>query len=142
MARATKLNTALRVAAGTEYGLTLPSADAVGALTSDGSGTLSFTSAVVTVLAKSADYTVTLGDAGTDCQITVDASGGNRTITLYAASSNSGRQVKIKKLDSSANTVTIDGNASETIDGATTRVIAAQYTSLSLVCDGSNWHIF
>ena len=142
MAKATKLNTALRIAAGTPYSLTMPSADAAGSLTSNGSGALSFTAAVVTYLAKTADYTVTTGDAGTDCQITVDASGGSRTITLYAASSNSGRQVKVKKIDSSANTVTIDGNSSETIDGATTQVISAQYTSLSLVCDGSNWHIF
>ena len=142
MAKATKLNTGLRISAGTPYSLTMPSADAAGSLTSNGSGALSFTSAVVTYLAKTADYTVTTGDAGTDCQITVDASGGSRTITLYAASSNSGRQVKVKKIDSSANTVTIDGNSSETIDGATTQVISAQYTSLSLVCDGSNWHIF
>ena len=142
MAKATKLNTGLRIDAGTPYSLTMPSADAAGSLTSNGSGTLSFTSAVVTYLAKTADYTVTTGDAGTDCQITVDASGGGRTITLYPASGNSGRQVKVKKIDSSANTVTIDGNSSEQIDGATTQVISAQYTSLSLVCDGSNWHIF
>ena len=145
MAKASTLQTTLRVKAGTPYTLTMPSADAAGSLTSNGSGTLSFASAapiVVTYLAKTADYTVTTGDAGTDCQITVDASGGSRVITLYAASSNSGRQVKVKKIDSSANTVTIDGNSSETIDGATTQVISAQYTSLSLVCDGSNWHIF
>jgi|TARA_R110002110_G_scaffold110087_18_gene274584 hypothetical protein len=142
MAKATKLNTGLRIDAGTPYSLTMPSADAAGSLTSDGSGALSFTSAVVTYLAKTADYTVTTGDAGTDCQITVDASGAGRTITLYASSGNSGRQVKVKKIDSSVNTVTIDGNSSETIDGTTTKVISAQYTSLSLVCDGSNWHIF
>ena len=142
MAKATQLNTGVRIAAGAPYTLTMPSADAAGSLTSNGSGTLSFTAAVVTYLAKTADYTCVLADCGTDCQITVDASGGSRTITLYAASSNSGRQVKVKKIDSSANTVTIDGNSSETIDGATTQVIEAQYTSLSLVCDGSNWHIF
>ena len=140
MAKATKLNTGLRIAAGTPYSLTMPSADVAGSLTSDGSGALSFAS--VTYLAKTADYTVTLGDAGTDCQITVDASGGSRVITLYAASGNSGRQVKVKKIDSSANTVTVDANSSEQIDGSTTQVIEAQYTSLSLVCDGSNWHIF
>jgi hypothetical protein len=127
MAKATNLNTTLRVKATTPYSATLPD---VG------------WSPTVTMLAKSADYTVTLADAGSDCQIAVDASGGARTITLYAASSNAGRQIKIKKTDSSANTVTIDGNSSETIDGATTQVISAQYTSLSLVCDGSNWHIF
>jgi len=41
-----------------------------------------------------------------------------------------------------ANSVILDGNSSETINGATTATIDAQYTSLSLVCDGSNWHIF
>ena len=142
MAKATKLNTGLRINAGTPYSLTMPSADAAGSLTSNGSGTLSFTSAVVTYLAKTADYTVPTGAAGTACQLTVAGSGGSRTLTLYAASGNSGRQVKVKKIDSSANTVTIDGNSSEQIDGATTQVISAQYTSLSLVCDGSNWHIF
>ena len=142
MAKASTLQTTLRVKAGTPYTLTMPSADAAGSLTSNGSGALSFTSAVVTYLAKTADYTCVLADCGTDCQITVDASGGNRTITLYASSSNSGWQIKIKKIDSSANTVTVDANSSEQIDGSTTQVIEAQYTSLSLVCDGSNWHIF
>jgi hypothetical protein len=93
------------------------------------------------VLSKTADYTVATSD-GADVIILVDASGGARVITLYAASGNSGNQVSVKKTDSSANTVTIDGNSSETIDAATTQVISAQYTSLSLVCDGSNWHIF
>tara|TARA_R110000824_G_C14779367_1_gene631795 strand:+ start:97 stop:480 length:384 start_codon:yes stop_codon:yes gene_type:complete len=127
MAKATNLQTTLRVQAATPYSVTLPSGG---------------WSAVVTMLAKSANYTVTLSDGGSDCQIAVDASGAGRTITLYAASGNSGHQIKVKKIDSSVNTVTIDANASETIDGATTQVISAQWTSLSLVCDGSNWLIF
>ena len=89
------------------------------------------------VTSKTANYTATTSDDVILC----NASGGAFTITLYAASGNSGKQLTIKKTDSSNNAVTIDGNASETIDGTTTKAIAAQYTSLTIVCDGSNWHI-
>lgn len=63
------------------------------------------------------------------------------TINLPAASTASGLQYQIKKTDSSTNTVTIDADGSETIDGAATQVINAQYQALTIVSDGSNWHI-
>jgi hypothetical protein len=47
----------------------------------------------------------------------------------------------IKKVDASANTVTVDGNAAETIDGVTTKVLSAQYASISIICDGSTWSV-
>ncbi len=76
----------------------------------------------------------------TDYQmIKVDASGGARTVNLPAASGNSGVFLTIIKSDSSANAVTIDGNASETINGATTFLLTVQYQSVVLRCDGSNW---
>ena len=40
-----------------------------------------------------------------------------------------------------ANTVTIDGNASEAIDGALTYVLTQQYESVSIVCGNGGWHI-
>lgn len=73
--------------------------------------------------------------------ILMDASGGAKTVNLFAASGNSGRHLFIRKTDSSFNAVTIDGNASETIDGSTTTTLDTQNESLHLVCDGSNWHI-
>lgn len=73
--------------------------------------------------------------------VLVDASGGARTITLPAAVNNSARIYIIKKTDSSGNSVTVDANASETIDGATTYVLTVQYESITVQCDGSNWHI-
>ena len=72
--------------------------------------------------------------------VLVDASSGVVTITLPAASE-TGRQFEIKKIDSSANAVTIDPNGSELLDGATTAVINNQYESLTIVSDGSAWHI-
>jgi hypothetical protein len=73
--------------------------------------------------------------------VTCDASGSAFAVTLPAANGIAGRMYHIKKIDSSGNTVTVDANASETIDGDTTKVIATQYDSMMIVCDGSNWHI-
>jgi hypothetical protein len=69
-----------------------------------------------------------------------DTSGGAFTVTLPAASGNGDAQISIK-LVTAGNTLTIDGNASETIDGATTVTLNAQYEALTMICDGSNWHI-
>ncbi|MBN4066007.1 hypothetical protein JYT51_01585 [Candidatus Amoebophilus asiaticus] len=80
-------------------------------LESNGSFALPLTS-------KTANYTVT----ASDYTILGDASSGNITITLPASSGITGRIYVIKKTDSSGNTVTLDGNASETIDGSTTVV--------------------
>jgi len=70
-----------------------------------------------------------------------DCTSNNITINLPAASTASGLQYHIKKIDSSANTVTVDGNGAETIDGATTKTISTQYDSITIVSDGSNWFI-
>lgn len=86
---------------------------------------------------KSADYTT----VATDEVILVDASGAARTITLIAAASVAGRVLRIKKIDSSTNAVTIDGNSDETIDGAATYKLVHQYHHIEIISDGSNWHI-
>lgn len=87
--------------------------------------------------AKTADYTATLDD-GT---IEVDASGAARTITLFAASGNAGKIIVVKKTDSSANAVIIDGNAVETIDGAATTVLSTQWALVMLQVNatGTAW---
>lgn len=69
----------------------------------------------------------------------VDATSGALTITLPAVSGSSERQYVVKKVDSSGNAVTVDGNASETIDGATTNVLSSQYDTVRVGCDGSVW---
>lgn len=71
-----------------------------------------------------------------------DASGGAIVVTLPPAAAHSGRGYYIKKVDSSPNTVTIDGNANETIDNALTVVISQQYVARLIVSDGSNWWVF
>lgn len=91
-------------------------------------------------LAKSADYTILRSDTGRI--ILVDASGGNKTMTLPATISfDSGMDVEIKKTDNSSNTVTIDGDGGDTIDGATTYVIRDQWQSAHIIQNGVNWFI-
>jgi hypothetical protein len=79
---------------------------------------------------------------GSQRDVLVDATSGNITITLPLASSNSGRQYRIKKIDSSSNTVTIARTSSDTIDGATSQVISSQWVSLSPRSNGTNWFLF
>lgn len=99
---------------------------------------MSYIKAIPAVLSKTANYTVSTND-GDNVQINTSASGGAVTITFYAASGNTGKIITVKKTDSSANAVTLDGNASETLDGATTATLTAQYDSATFVCDGTNW---
>jgi hypothetical protein len=86
---------------------------------------------------KSSGYTATANDYAIMC----DASGGGFTITLPAAASHTGRVYHIKKIDSSGNIVTVDGNSSETIDDATTAVLTTQYEAITIQCDGDEWFI-
>jgi hypothetical protein len=90
-------------------------------------------------LSKTANYTVTTGDAGSTATILCDPAGGAFTVTLYAASGNSGRRIKVIKTTDNAHKVTIDGNASETINGLASIFIYRTGDYVSLICDGSNW---
>lgn len=71
----------------------------------------------------------------------INATAGAVIVTLPTASSALGRMYTVKKIDASANTVTIQGNAAETIDGSNTRVLTAQYQSVTVQSDGSAWYI-
>lgn len=90
-----------------------------------------------TLVSKTGDYTVST----TDRFIIVDASGGNITITLPEASTCQGYEFTIKKIDSSVNTVTIDGDGAETIDDDTTQIISNQYDAITVTSDNSEWWI-
>lgn len=89
------------------------------------------------IVTKTTDYTATADDWTILC----DATAGNMIITLPAVAGCARRVYNIKKIDSSGNTVTIDGNASETIDGATTKVISTQYVSHTIQSNGSAWYL-
>ena len=86
---------------------------------------------------KTANYTVTL----TDCTVLANAATGNVTITLPTSVGATGRTYAVKKIDSSANVVTIATTSSQTIDSFTTEVLARQFDAVQVQSDGSNWFI-
>lgn len=69
-----------------------------------------------------------------------DATSGSITHNLPTAVGNYAR-ITVKKIDSSANTVTVDPNGTETIDGGTTAVLRKRWESITLISDGTNWVI-
>ena len=84
------------------------------------------------------DYTV----ADRDYTILGDTTSGPLTVTLPSAGGGSkGHVYNVKKIDATANAVTIAADGAETIDGATTYVINTQYTSRTVISDGIQWWI-
>lgn len=79
--------------------------------------------------------------------VTVDATGGNITITLPSASAsfgaNMGLDLIFKRLDNSGNTVTIQRAGSDTIDGATSFSLSTQYESKKIrALSTSTWGLY
>jgi len=65
-----------------------------------------------------------------------------RTLTLPAVAGTAGLWYTIKKTSVNAAAVTIDTPGGETIDGAATNVeVDAQYDVITIVSDGTNWHV-
>lgn len=88
--------------------------------------------------AQTGNYTVLMTDRNK--LILVDATAGNVTISLLpAATATDGFEVSFKKIDASVNIVTIDGNASETIDGSLTQVLSTQYDETTLKTNATAW---
>lgn len=82
------------------------------------------------------------GSAGaSDYLLLVNATAGAVTVNLPAAANSNGVYLIVKKTDASVNAVTVDANGAETIDGAATQVITAQYDAVTVFCDGSGWWI-
>jgi hypothetical protein len=60
---------------------------------------------------------------------------------LPAAASNAGKVYYIKNIDAQGDIITIDGNASETIDGNATYLLNVSNHALRIICDGSSWYV-
>lgn len=75
-----------------------------------------------------------------DDVVLVDTTGGSITVTLPPAATNLGRRFTMKKMVA-ANTMTLDGNGAETIDGAATVAVTVQYAARTVQSDGSGWLI-
>jgi hypothetical protein len=92
----------------------------------------------VTVSSPSADQTLT-SPSGIE-EVYIYTPSANINVNLVAAATcGSGFKYQIK--NRSTNTLTIDPNGAETIDGSATFAIASQEASVTLITDGSNWFI-
>ena len=86
-----------------------------------------------------ANYTATLQDE----VILVDATAAPRTITLPTIANGRcmNKLFTIKKIDASANAVTIDADGAETIDGALTQSLPAQWNYITVRGNSTGWNI-
>jgi hypothetical protein len=80
---------------------------------------------------QTANYTID----NTDCVINCTAN--TFTVTLPTAAGVEGQYYIIK--NSGTGVITIDGDGSETIDGAANKNLAVQYESLTVISNGVNW---
>lgn len=76
-----------------------------------------------------------------DMVLLCDCTSGAITVTLPQCSLVAGKELIIKKIDSSSNAVTIATTNSETIDGVTTQTVGSQYQSLTLMNNSTSWYI-
>lgn len=97
-------------------------------------------SAIVPVTRSVITTTATLTPISQTVIVNDTTAGAAVTITLPAAATNAGRTYTVKKIGNTAN-VTIDANAAETIDGATTLVLTVQYASATIYCNGTAWFV-
>jgi hypothetical protein len=131
MVLGTNNSTRLRVKGGGNILINEPTDNGVDELQVNGSiSGIGFKQNYVT---KTGAYTATNDDYVIDC------TSGTFTVTLPASSGRTGRILIIK--NSGAGTITVDGNASETIDGATTYSLSVQYATVQIMSDGTNWKI-
>jgi hypothetical protein len=110
----------------------------VGVGTTSPTSLLHVAGAIATALAnKTAAYTLT----ATDSVVTGDATSAAFTVTLPTAVGITGRIYTVKKIDSSANAVTVGTTSGQTIDGAATYVLSTRWQFVAVVSNGANWII-
>ncbi|MDH3386884.1 MAG: hypothetical protein OEN02_03180 [Gammaproteobacteria bacterium] len=99
--------------------------------------------ATVDLSANNAPWTYTLQTGTTYTAVVGDfvAASNTGAVTITLPSGHSVNDTIIVKKTGSGGTVTVDGNASETIDGALTFPLTALNASITLISDGTNWLI-
>jgi len=73
--------------------------------------------------------------------VEVDASSSNIIVTLPPAAINTGLTIIVTKTDSTANTVTVNPDGAETINGAANFILEVQEESITAISNGTNWRI-
>jgi hypothetical protein len=117
------------VTGNTETGITVTYDDATGKLNFVAAG------GGLTPTAKTSAYTAVAGD-----YVIANATSAGFTVTLPASPSN-GATVGVKKVDSTANIVTIAPQGGLTIDGDANATITGQWASATITYDGTRWSV-
>ncbi len=99
-------------------------------------GTPNWGTPKLAIATKTSNYPAVVGDL----VILANATSGNVTITIPDATLVSSSQYIVKRIDGSANTLTVDTGGG-TIDGSSSITIPRQYVSVHLVSDGTNWFV-
>jgi len=108
-------------------------------LTGQGAGVVPAFQTLTQVSAQTTNFTA--ASTGLFRLYLCNCSSGAITATLPTLTSAAGRVYSFKKTDVSGNTLTIDGNGSETIDGALTLIITSQYDNAIIVPGPTEWSI-
>jgi len=88
---------------------------------------------------SSADYVILDNDDYAVIEVSTGAA--NRTITLPTRADNTGRTITIRKSDSGAGKVIVDGEGAETINGTTTWEITDQYGYVVVQANSTEWAV-
>lgn len=101
-------------------------------------GTTNLNAQRLPVTTVSSDATLT----GVEYWVRINAASGNVTVTLPAASASfvatKGLVLRFKRIDNSGNTVTIQRAGSDTIDGANSFTLTAQWQEKGVICSSSS----
>lgn len=101
-------------------------------------GTFTTAGILAAVTTVSAAYTAALDDH----LILANVTGSGFTITLPPAATAKGLHLTLKRIDNVGGAVTISPSGSDTIEGATSRSLSAQFASVSLISDGvATWYV-
>lgn len=106
-------------------------------VTPGGGGSTAFVAGIKTITFADSPYTVEAGDY----RLLVDCALGAVTVNMPAIGATPGRELGVKKIDATANAVTIDGDGAETIDGGATALLNLQYQAIDMQDGGTEWNI-
>jgi len=93
--------------------------------------------AVVPLVAKTANYTLTTVDQ----VVTADATSAAFTVTLPTAVGVTGKTYTIKKVDTGSNAVAVATTSSQTIDGVASFALSTAQATVTVISDGANWRV-
>lgn len=111
---------------------------------SDGSGAVRVKDGGITEAKRSRTVeTITSGKIADKDITLVNATSGNINVTLpeNGGTVGAGRIMVVKRIDSSGNTVIVQRETADTIDGATNVQLYHIYETMTFVSDGANWFI-